>query len=60
MKHTSKEPLKEVRKHCSNQLALYRFNTTTLKIRKKYREGRLTALEYLGKRIYTNINHKDT
>ena len=48
MKYTSKELLKEVRKHCSNQLTLYRFNTTTLKVSKKYREERLTALEYLG------------
>ena len=48
IKPTSKELLEEVSKHCSNQLTLYRFNTTTLKVSKKYREGRLTALEYIG------------
>ena len=52
MKSTSKELLEKVSKHCSNQLTLYKFNTSTLKISKKYREGRLTALEYLGELSY--------
>ena len=52
MKPTSKELLEKVSKHCSNQLTLYKFNTSTLKISKKYREGRLTALEYLGELSY--------
>ncbi len=52
MKPTSKELLEEVSKHCSNQLTYYRFNTSTLKVRKKYREGRLTALEYIGDLTY--------
>ncbi len=52
MKPTSKELLEEVSKHCSNQLTLYKFNTSTLKVSKKYREGRLTALEYLGELTY--------
>ncbi|WP_415405677.1 hypothetical protein ACLHDG_07880 [Sulfurovum sp. CS9] len=52
MKPTSKELLEEVSKHCSNQLTLYKFNTTTLKISNKYREGRLTALEYIGELTY--------
>ena len=52
MKPTSKELLEEVSKHCSNQLTLYKFNTTTLQISDKYREGRLTALEYIGELTY--------
>ncbi len=52
MKPTSKEVLEKVSKHCANQLILYKFNTGTLKISKKYREGRLTALEYLSELSY--------
>ncbi len=52
MKPTSKELLDKVSKHCSNQLILYKFNTTTLDVSKKYREGRLTALEYIGELTY--------
>ncbi|MFC2057673.1 hypothetical protein ACFLR6_01920 [Campylobacterota bacterium] len=52
MKPTSKEVLEKISKHCSNQLTLYKFNTTTLQISEKYREGRLTALEYLGELTY--------
>ena len=52
MKPTSKELLEKVSKHCANQLTMYKFNTGTLKISKKYREGRLTALEYLGELSY--------
>ena len=48
MKPTSKELLEKASKHCSNQLTYYRFNATTLKVSKKYREGRLSALEYIG------------
>ena len=52
MKPTSKEVLEKISKHCSNELILYKFNTTTLQINDKYREGRLTALEYLGELTY--------
>ena len=52
MKPTSKEVLEEISKHCSNQLTLYKFNTNTLQISEKYREGRLTALEYIGELTY--------
>lgn len=52
MKPTSKELLEAVSKHCYNELTLYRFNTTTLQVSKKYREGRLTALEYLTALAY--------
>lgn len=48
MKPTSKELLAEVSKHCSNQITFYTFNTSTLQISNKYREGRLTALKYIG------------
>lgn len=52
MKPTSKEFLEEVSKHCSNELTLYKFNTSTLQVSKKYREGRLTAREYPGELTY--------
>lgn len=52
MRPTSKELLENLSIHCSNQLTLYKFNTGTLKISEKYREGRLTALEYLGELTY--------
>ncbi len=52
MKPTSKELLEEVSKHCSNQLTYYKFNNTTLQVSDKYREGRLTALEYLEELTY--------
>ena len=52
MKPTSKELLEDLSKHCSNQLTFYKFNTGTLKISEKYREGRLTALEYMGELTY--------
>ena len=52
MKPTSKEVLEAVSNHCHHQLTLYKFNTTTLKVSDKYREGRLTALEYLSELSY--------
>ncbi|GIU00104.1 hypothetical protein TSL6_06100 [Sulfurovum sp. TSL6] len=52
MKQTSKELLEAVSKHCYNELTLYRFNNTTLDVSDKYREGRLTALEYLTELTY--------
>ena len=52
MKPTSKEVLEEISKHCSTQLTFYKFNTTVLKVSDKYREGRLTALEYLSELTY--------
>lgn len=52
MKATSKELLEAVSKHCYNELTLYKFNNTTLNVSDKYREGRLTALEYLTELTY--------
>lgn len=52
MKPTSKELLEAVSKHCYNELTLYKFNTATLDVSDKYREGRLTALEYLTELTY--------
>ena len=52
MKPTSKELLESVSKHCYNELTLYKFNNTTLHVSDKYREGRLTALEYLTELTY--------
>ena len=52
MKPRSKELLEAVSKHCYNQLTLYRFNTTTLHVSDKYREGRVSALEYLTELSY--------
>lgn len=52
MKSTSKELLESVSKHCHNELTLYKFNNTTLHVSDKYREGRVTALEYLIELTY--------
>jgi len=52
MKPTSKELLEEISNHCSNQITFYEFNTTVLQVSDKYREGRLTAMEYLGELAY--------
>ncbi len=52
MKSKSKELLESVSKHCHNELTLYKFNNTTLHVSDKYREGRVTALEYLIELTY--------
>lgn len=48
MKLTSKELIEKLSGHCYNQLTLYRFNKTSLQVSEKYREGRLSALEYIN------------
>lgn len=48
MKATSKEILESISKHCHNELTHYRFNTSTLKVSDKYREGRIAALKYIA------------
>ncbi len=48
MKPTSKEVLEEISKHCFDQITYYKFNTGVLQVADKYREGRLTSLEYIG------------
>jgi hypothetical protein len=47
-KSSSKAFLEEVSRYCSSQLTLYRFNRSTLDIDEKYREGRITALNYIA------------
>jgi len=53
MKETKDHPssrrfLEEVSRYCSSQLTLYQFNRTTLDIDEKYREGRITSLNYIA------------
>ena len=48
MKLTSRELIEKLSGHCYNQLTLYRFNKTSLQVSDKYREGRLSALEYIN------------
>lgn len=48
MKFTSKEVLEEISKNCFHEITTYRFNKNVLKVSDKYREGRLTALEYIS------------
>jgi hypothetical protein len=52
MKPTSKAFLEEISKNCSNQITFYTFNKTTLQISDKYRDGRLSALKYIGELIF--------
>ena len=58
MKPTSKEVLEEISSHCYSEITLYRFNTTVLKVSDKYREGRLTALEYIGELTYYDLQEE--
>lgn len=52
MKLTSKEVLENISNHCAHQLTHYKFNTSTLHVGDKYREGRLTGLKYIGELSY--------
>ena len=45
---SSRAFLEEVSRYCYSQLTLYRFNRHTLDIDEKYREGRITALNYIA------------
>lgn len=47
MKHSSKELLEYISRHCTNQLTYYRYNRHALMISDKYRSGRVTALNYV-------------
>ena len=58
MKPTSKEILEEISNHCSSQITFYKFNTSTLQVSDKYREGRLTALEYISELTYHYIREE--
>lgn len=60
MKLTSKEVLEEVSKHCSNQITFYSFNKTTLHVSDKYREGRLTALKYIGELTFHYLQEEQS
>lgn len=60
MKLTSKEILEEVSKHCSNQITFYSFNKTTLHVSDKYREGRLTALKYIGELTFHYLQEEQS
>ena len=48
LKPSSKLFLEEVSRYCYNELTLYKFNRSTLDIDEKYREGRITALNYIA------------
>lgn len=52
MKHTSKEVLENISNYCAHQLTHYKFNTTTLQVSDRYREGRLAGLKYIGELSY--------
>ena len=43
---TTRDILSDISKHTHNQIIFYKFNKGILQISDKYREGRLTALEY--------------
>ena len=49
---SSKAFLEEVSRYCYSQLTLYRFNRNILDIDEKYREGRITALNYIADLSY--------
>ena len=45
---SSKLFLEEISRYCYSQLTLCRFNKASLTIDEKYREGRITALNYIS------------
>ena len=45
---SSKAFLEEVSRYCHTQLTLYRYNRHILEVDEKYREGRITALNYIS------------
>jgi len=45
---TTREILSELSNHTYNQITLYRFNKGLLQVSDKYREGRLSALNYVS------------
>ncbi|MEA3417929.1 MAG: hypothetical protein U9Q90_00920 [Campylobacterota bacterium] len=48
IKPSSKLFLEEISRYCYSRLTLYKFNKTSLTIDEKYREGRITALNYIS------------
>lgn len=52
MKPSSKEILEQISNHCQTQLNFYRYNKNVLKVSKQYREGRITALEYISELVW--------
>jgi len=42
----TREILSKISNHTYSQITLYKFNTGVLQVSDKYREGRLTALQY--------------
>ncbi|MEN8303745.1 MAG: hypothetical protein ABFQ64_06725 [Campylobacterota bacterium] len=45
---TTREVLSKISNHTYSQITFYTFNKNVLKVSDKYREGRLTALEYVS------------
>lgn len=45
---TTRNILSEISKHSYNQITMYNFNKGTLHISEKYREGQLSALNYVS------------
>lgn len=54
----TKELFSDISKHTHNQLTMYRFNIGTLQISDKYREGRITALEYVSELTLYYMNQE--
>ncbi len=44
----TREVLSALSNHCYSQLTFYKFNKNVLKVSDKYREGRLTSLNYVS------------
>ena len=48
MEDTAKAYIESISKHCYQEMTFYQFNTNTLQVSEKYREGRLSALKYVS------------
>lgn len=49
---SSKEVLSTLSNYCYVQFTLYKFNEGSLKTTDKYREGRLTGIDYIGDLVF--------
>ncbi|SFV56058.1 hypothetical protein MNB_SV-3-161 [hydrothermal vent metagenome] len=52
----TKDILSDISRHTYNQITHYTFNRGTLKVDEKYREGRLTALNYVSELTFYYMN----
>lgn len=58
MEDTTKAYIESISKYCYQEMTFYRFNTKTLQVNDKYREGRLRALQYVSELTYDYLQRE--